>query len=95
MRVKFTPTARRQFLEALEYIRRDNPVAARQFRIKTEARLHLLEKLPNSGRSLAEFPDLQHREVIVRPYRFFYRGVHNTIWIVALWHGAQLPDEPS
>lgn len=95
MKVKFTPTARRQFLEALEYIRQDNPVAARQFRIKTEAILQRLEKFPNSGRSLPEFPDLPHREVIVRPYRFFYRVVHNTIWIVALWHGAQLPHEPS
>ncbi|MBW2185594.1 MAG: type II toxin-antitoxin system RelE/ParE family toxin [Deltaproteobacteria bacterium] len=95
MKVKFTPTARRQFFEALEYIRRDNPVAARQFRIKTEAILQRLEKFPNSGHSLPEFPDLPHREVIVRPYRFFYRVVHSTIWIVALWHGAQLPDEPS
>jgi plasmid stabilization system protein ParE len=95
VKVKFTPTARRQFLEALEYIRQDNPDAARQFRIKTKAILQRLEKLPNSGRSLAEFPDLPHREVIVRPYRSFYRVVHNTIWVVGLWHGAQLPHEPS
>ena len=66
-----------------------------QFKIKTESTLQRLDKSPNSGRTLPEFPDLPHRELIVKPYRFFYRIVHNTIWIVALWHGAQLPQEPS
>jgi prevent-host-death family protein len=59
--------------------------------------LHLLatgEKFPESGRSIPEFPDLPHREVIVRPYRFFYRVSGKTIWVVAVWHGAQLPEGP-
>ena len=49
---------------------------------------------PESGRSIPEFPDLPHREVIVRPYRFFYRVVGKTVWVVAVWHGAQLPASP-
>jgi toxin ParE1/3/4 len=94
VRVKFTPQARAQFLEGLEYIRQDNPVAARQFREKAEAVLSRLVEYPQSGRSIPEFPELPHREVIVRPYRFFYRVVGKTIWIIAVWHGAQLPADP-
>lgn len=94
MKVKFTPSARAQFLEGLEYIRKDSPTAARLFREKAEAVLRRLEELPDSGRSIPEFPDLSHREVIVRPYRFFYRVSGKTIWVVAVWHGAQLPEGP-
>jgi toxin ParE1/3/4 len=40
------------------------------------------------------FPDLPFHEVIVRPYRFFYRAKDKTVWIVAVWYDAQLPEEP-
>jgi toxin ParE1/3/4 len=95
VRVKFTPSARGQFLEALQYIRRDDPTAARQFRERAEAVLRRLERFPESGRSIPEFPELPHREVIVRPYRLFCRVVGQTVWIVAVWHGAQIPSGPA
>ncbi len=95
MRVQFTPSARRQFLSTLTYIRRDNPPAAIRFRKKAESALRRLEKFPDSGRVLPEFPDLPYREVIVAPYRFFYRAEGRFVWIVAVWHGAQLPGLPS
>jgi plasmid stabilization system protein ParE len=94
LKVRFTPSARAQFLEGLEYIRQDSPTAARGFREKAEAVLSRLVDFPESGRSVPEFPELPHREVIVRPYRFFYKVVGKTIWIVAVWHDAQLPAEP-
>lgn len=94
MKVKFTPSARAQFLEGLEYIRQDSPTAARRFREKAETVLRRLQEFPESGRSIPEFPGLPHREVIVRPYRFFYRIVGKTVWVVAVWHGAQLPEGP-
>ena len=94
MKVKFTPTARRQFLEALAYIRADSQSAAFAFRDKAESSLLRLRDFPESGRTLPEFPDLAFREVIVAPYRFFYRVKEEIVWIVAVWHGAQLPDEP-
>ncbi len=93
MKVRFTPQARTQFLGALEYIRRDNPTAARQFRKKAETGLRRLVRYPDSGRRVPEFPDLPFREVIVTPYRFFYRNEGKTVWIVAVWHGAQEPTE--
>jgi plasmid stabilization system protein ParE len=41
------------------------------------------------------YSDTHYREVIVSPYRFFYRVKKNVVWIVAVWHGAQLPDSPA
>ena len=94
MKVAFTPTARRQFLEALAYIRADNPSAAFAFRDKAEGSLSRLRDFPKSGRTLPDFPDLAFREVIVAPYRFFYSIKGDTVWIVAVRYGAQLLDEP-
>ncbi|MGH7962119.1 MAG: type II toxin-antitoxin system RelE/ParE family toxin [Candidatus Binatia bacterium] len=94
MRVRFTPSARAQFLAAVAYIRQENPTTARQFRRRVERILRRLQRFPNSGRVLPEFPELPYREVIVAPYRFFYRREVETIWVVSVWHGAQLPDEP-
>jgi plasmid stabilization system protein ParE len=92
--IRFTPTAREEFLAAIKYIRKDKPGAAVQFRRKAEKALRRLNKFPESGRRLFEFPDLPFREVIVAPYRFFYRVERKTVWIIAVWHGAQQPDEP-
>jgi len=94
LKILFTPTGRRQFLEAVAYICRDKPSAAIKFRQKSEKSLFRLKKFPESGRPIPEFPELPFREVIVSPYRFFYKVKDDTIWIVAVWHGAQLPDEP-
>ena len=95
MKVHFTPSARAQFLSALTYIRRDNPGAALNFRERVESALRRLEEFPNSGRIVPEFPELPYREVIISPYRFFYRAKGEIVWIVAAWHGAQLPEDPT
>ncbi len=94
MRIRFTPTARRTFLEAIAYIREEDPAAAQRFRKRAEKILRRLEDFPESGRYLPEFPDLPYREVIIKPYRFFYRVKSQTVWIVAVWHSAQLVDSP-
>ena len=95
MKVQFTPSARSQFLSALSYIRRDKPSAALNFRNRTEEILRRLENFPESGRIIPEFPELPYREVIILPYRFFYKIKADLIWIVAVRHGAQLPKEPA
>ncbi|MGH2397627.1 MAG: type II toxin-antitoxin system RelE/ParE family toxin [bacterium] len=94
MKVRFTPSGRLQFLSAIAYIQRDNPAAAARFRLKAERLLRRLERFPQSGRHLPEFPDLPYREVVVIPHRFFYRVEGQTVWIVAVWHGAQVPETP-
>ena len=89
VKIRFTPSDRLQFLEALGYIRRDNPSAAKNFRQRAEKILRRLESYPGSGRLIPEFTELPHREVIIKPYRFFYRVEKKTIWIIAVWYGAQ------
>lgn len=95
MKIRFTPSARSQFLDALAYIHKENPSAAISFRQKAEKGLTRLRDFPESGRILPEFTDLPFREVIVAPYRFFYRIKGETVWIIAVWHGAQLPEDPA
>ena len=93
MKLRFTPSGRIQFLAALAYIQRDDPQAALRFRKRTEKALRRLLRFPEAGRLIPEFPDLPFREVVVPPYRFFYRREGNVLWIVATWHGAQMPKE--
>jgi plasmid stabilization system protein ParE len=91
VKLRFTPSARTQFLAAVSYILHDNPQAALRFRKKAERVLRRLTRFPRSGRLIPEFPDLPFREVVVPPYRFFYRSEDQIIWVVACWHGAQVP----
>jgi len=95
VRIRFTPPADAQFLAALEYIRREDPVAAARFREKVERSLRRLARFAGSGRHIPEFPGLPHREVVLRPYRFFYRVERKVVWVIGVWHGAQLPKKPS
>jgi plasmid stabilization system protein ParE len=95
MKVQFTPSARSQFLSALSCIRRDKPSAAVNFRNRTEEILRRLENFPESGRIIPEYPELPYREVIISPYRVFYKIKADVVWIVAVWHGAQLPKKPA
>lgn len=69
-------------------------MAARRFKRRCERALRRLEEFPESGRKIPEFPELSHRELIVKPYRFFYRIQDEIVWIVAVWHGAQIPRSP-
>jgi len=94
VRVRFTPAARIQFLSALAFIRRDSPPAAVHFRDRVAKVLRRLEEFPQSGRVVPEFPELPFREVVISPYRFFYRVREQIVWVVAVWHGAQVPEQP-
>jgi toxin ParE1/3/4 len=94
VKIQFTPTARTHFFSALSYIRRDKPSAAVNFRNRAEKILRRLEDFPESGRRIPEYPELPYREVIISPYRFFYKIKGDVVWIVAVWHGAQIPVKP-
>ena len=94
MTIRFTPSARAKFLAVLERIRREDRGVVIAFRRDAESALARLRSFPESAPHIAEFPDLPHREVFVRPDRFFYRIQGEIVWVVDLWHGAQIPSEP-
>jgi toxin ParE1/3/4 len=94
-RISFTPPAQSQFLSALAYIRADRPSAARTFRDRSAKALSGLLDSPESGRVIPELPSLGFREVLVESRRFFYKPAGDVIWVVGVWHDAQIPDEPS
>ncbi len=91
MRIRFTPSAQAQLKSAIEYIRRDRPSSAAAYSKKAKRRLKHLSTYPSSGRRVPEYPDSQIREVVVSPYRFFYQQQRKVIWILAVWHEAQIP----
>jgi len=91
MEIKFTPSARSMFLDGLLHIKKEDKQAATRFKEKAKKVLSRLIDYPESGKRIQEFPELPFREVIVAPYRFFYRVKEDTIWIVAVWHSAQHP----
>lgn len=74
--------------------RRDKLEAALRFRQHAETVLKRPVQFPESGRVIPEFPELPQREVVVAPYRFFYRVKGKIVWIVGVWHGAQRPAVP-
>lgn len=96
MRVRLTPAARTTLDEILDRIISENRFAAQRYRDKIGRTLRRVGQFPRSGHLVPEFlrPDL--RQVLVDPYRFFYTldERKRTIWIVAVWHGAQIPAEP-
>lgn len=94
MQVRFTRQADRQYAGALSYIRAKNPAGALTVMRRTEAVIAQLRSHPQSGHVIPEYPDMPHRELPVPPYRFFYRVIGDTVWIIAVWHARQLPEQP-
>lgn len=94
MRVRFTPAADAAYLQIIRNIAAENPFAARRFMRQVHDTRSRLGHFPQLGHYLPEFPDGQHRQFIIGLYRFFYRIDSDTIWIVAVWHGKQLPAPP-
>jgi toxin ParE1/3/4 len=94
MRVRFTPQADQQYLSALRYLAAKSPAGAATVQQRADAVITQLRNHPNSGHVIPEFPDLPHRELPVPPFRFFHRVVHDTVWIVGVWHARQLPGQP-
>lgn len=91
----FTASAERQLLEALSTIAADRPSAAVGLFGKVEAAIAQITRFPESGRRVPEFPDSPYREIVLPPYRMFYRSLGDRLIVVAMWHEAQLPESPT
>jgi len=93
-RIRFVKEAENTFLDAVEYIANDNPIAAQKFRDSVFTKLEGLMKFPEMFRLVPEFPELGFRDLFVGSYRFFYKPVDDTIWVAGVWHFAQIPEPP-
>lgn len=77
-------------LEALvDYISITSPVYAEGVVGRFEHRLQLVRVNPELGRIVPEAGELTVREVVVPPYRVFYREHHEVIEILAIVHERQ------
>ena len=95
MLARFGPSAWAAFEAAFDCLLERNPDAAERFRDRVLCAIERLERFPQLGRYIPEFPDDPCREIIIDPYRFFYFVEGETIWIVAVWHGAQQAAQPA
>ncbi|MDP2401342.1 MAG: type II toxin-antitoxin system RelE/ParE family toxin [Actinomycetota bacterium] len=94
MRVRFTPSADRQYLSALRYLVERSPAGAAVVQQRVEDVVDQLGRFPDSGHVIPEFPQLPHRELPAVPYRVFHRVAGDTVWIVNVWHSSQVPEPP-
>ena len=96
MKVRYLPSAADRFLDILTALAGVNPFAADRFARSVERQYLRLATFPRSGLRVREFPDLPLQQFFVEPYRFFYYvdEPRKTIWIIDLWHSAQLPLDP-
>jgi plasmid stabilization system protein ParE len=91
----WSPTARLDLLEIIQYISVDNPSVANAFSKKIINIIEQLKKFPNSGRIVPEFKNPNIRELIEKHYRIVYRLKKNNtqIEIGRIWHASRgIPD---
>ncbi len=95
--IVWTRPALTSLLEIARYIQIENPSAARRLASTIRARVARLEKFPESGRDVPEFPDSDLREIIVNDYRVIYRYLKaaSRVEILAVRHGARTLESPS
>ena len=93
MRVTWSPLADRQVDDAVEYIARDDPIAALKWLEHLLVRVKALSRFPDSGRMVPETQREDIREILVRPYRVMYRRRDDRVEIVAIRHESRGFDE--
>mgnify|MGYP002151522701 CR=1 FL=1 len=96
MIVRFAPRAEAKFAAVLVTLYEANPFASSRFLDEVDRAIERLSQFPRLGSYVREYPALPLRESIVEPYRLFYIIDENTetVWIVDVWHGAQVPTAP-
>jgi toxin ParE1/3/4 len=88
MRVRWTTTAANDLAHIVDYIRKDNPAAARRVAQTIYQGIARLRKFPNVGRvGLAE----DTRELVCSPlpYIAVYEVVDNQVQVLRIRHAAQ------
>jgi toxin ParE1/3/4 len=95
MTLRFTPRARYDLLEILEYIANENPAAADRVRRAIFDTAALIAARPHLGIRNAKAPELRSWLVTRHPYRIHYFVERASVWIVHIRHSARLPWDPA
>ena len=86
MRVRWTTTADGDLARIVEYIRKDNPAAAKRMAQRIYQGIATLRSFPHSGRiGLAE----NTRELIFAPYIAVYEVIDDRVQVLRIRHAAQ------
>ena len=96
MTLRFTPRARDDLREILEYIDRDNPAAADRVRRAIFNATELIARRPHLGIRNATAAELRSRLVTGYPYRIHYFIDDADVWVMHIRHSARRPwdEEP-
>jgi toxin ParE1/3/4 len=88
MRPRFSPTARRDLRQILDYITQDKPIAAAEWVAKIEERCWQLAQFPYTGTACPDLlPNL--RCASVGAYVIFFLPQNDGIKVVRVVHGAR------
>ena len=88
--VLWTNTAKEDLREIIEYIRVDSPQTAIQILTGIEKEVSKLNLFPNRGRIIPELSRnsiMRYRELIMSPWRIFYKPEGSKIYIMAVIDG--------
>jgi len=90
--IVWTRPALDTLLDIVCHIQLDNPNAARRFADEIKKKVLRLERFPDSGRLVPEFPTSGLREILAADYRVIYRHVRprKTVEILSVRHGSRL-----
>jgi len=90
-RLDWSPSARQDLRDLLNYISEDDPRAARRFIRSVFRAVQRLIDYPESGRAVPEFDDPAIREIIRRPCRIVnrLRQEESLIEIARVWHAGR------
>jgi plasmid stabilization system protein ParE len=91
MTLRFTPRARNDLRDILEYIAKENPAAADRVRQAFLDAIKLVGTRPHLGIRNSKNPELRSRLVTRYPYRIHYRVEDADILIVHIRHSARRP----
>jgi plasmid stabilization system protein ParE len=84
-----------EFGDAIAYVERHAPVAARRLAQRIMSRIRSLRRFPEAGGFVPEDETNRYRELIEGNYRIIYRLHNQAVVIVAVYHAARLlrPDD--
>lgn len=87
--VRYLPSAEKDFLEIIEYIRVDNPTAAKNFIDQIDETISQLELFPLMGQIPKErrLQSQNYRMLIIGNYLVFYAVEGNVVEIRRILHG--------